>query len=249
LPELKKAYSTENLAEIDSQLREEGLSLAAMQRQFIDQMFGQLYVRSKVKRNPDVSLAEIVQHYHEHQDRYRHQAQARWEQLTVLFENFSSREAARKAIWEMLQEARFGGSMQAVARAKSQEPFADSGGVHGWTNRGSLASNVLDDTIFNLPLNRISDVIEDENGFHVVRVLERKPAGITPLSEIQDEIRKEIRQSKVAQSRERLTQEIQDRVPVWSLFPDDIPGAKPLPESTRTARRSSRPRRRSFARP
>lgn len=231
IPELQEKLGTQDLNEIDSKLREQGSSLQSLQSDFIDQMLGMLYRRSKVDPSPKVSLAEIYEHYTAHPDQYHHGARARWEQLTVRFENFPTRDAAKAAIWKMLQEARFGGSMRSVAREKSQEPFAKRGGVHGWTTEGSLASEPLDRAIFDsdLPLDEISDVIADDDAFHVIRVLEREPAGLTPVADVQEKIREKIKQKKIAEAEDRVLEEIQDRVPVWSFFPDDIPGAMPLP--------------------
>lgn len=233
LPELKKSMKTESLSEIDRKLREQGSSLKALEYEFIDQMLSHLYLQDKVDRDPEISIAEIIQYYRAHESEFEHSARARWEQLTVNFENFDSRESAYQAIWEMLQEARFGGSMQAVARAKSQEPFAKGGGVHEWTNRGSLASEVLDEQIFRLPLAQISDVIEDTAGFHVIRVLEREAAGVTALSQVQDKIRTKLRRQKVAAAEQRVMKELTQSVAVWSMFPEFLPYAKPLPNLAR----------------
>ena len=131
----------------------------------------------------------------------------------------------------MGREAYFGGSMQAVAREKSQEPFGKEGGLHDWTAQGALASDELDKQIFSIPLNAMSEIIEDESVFHIVRVLERQEAGFTPLSEVQDEIRSMIRKSKIAKSQVEVMETMRGMIPVWSLFPDDVPGAQPLPAS------------------
>uniref|UniRef100_UPI003568407C peptidylprolyl isomerase n=1 Tax=Novipirellula sp. TaxID=2795430 RepID=UPI003568407C len=231
LPQLKKQYKVTDIAELDALLREKGSSLASRQRDFTDAMLGHLYIRSKVEKDPTVSIADINQYYNEHLDDYRHPAEATWEQLTVLFSNFASREDAMKAISEMGREAYFGGNLQAVARAKSQEPFASSGGLHDWTAKGSLASDVLDQQIFSLPLNAMSEIIEDETGYHILRVLDRREAGFNPLSGAQDEIRAKIREQKITDSQKNVMKDMQKRVQVWSLFPEDIEGAKPLPIS------------------
>lgn len=231
LPQLKKQYKVTDIAELDALLREKGSSLASRQRDFTDAMLGHLYIRSKVEKDPTVSIADINQYYNDHLDDYRHPAEATWEQLTVLFSNFASREEAMKAISEMGREAYFGGNLQAVARAKSQEPFASSGGLHDWTAKGSLASDVLDQQIFSLPLNAMSEIIEDETGYHILRVLDRHEAGFSPLSGVQDEIRAKIREQKITDSQKNVMKDMQKRVQVWSLFPEDIEGAKPLPTS------------------
>lgn len=227
--QLKKQYEAQDLADLDEKLREKGTSLAARQREFIDAMLGHLYIRGKVERDPSVSLAEIHGYYHENLDDFKHQARARWEQLTVLYANFPDKSAAYDAIWNMGREAFFGGSMQAVAREKSQEPFADEGGQHGWTNQGSLASKILENEIFSLPTGAMSQIIEDEDAYHIIRVLEREEAGASDLADVQDDIRKILRDQKIEAAQAEALAEVQSRVPVWSLFPEDVPGAKPLP--------------------
>jgi hypothetical protein len=76
----------------------------------------------------------------------------------------------------------------------------------------------------------MSNIIEDEQGFHIIRVLAREEAGLIPLSEVQDEVRATIRNEKIAQTRNEVMDKMQARVPVWTMFPDDIPGANPLPQ-------------------
>lgn len=229
VPKLLEQYEAEDLAGLDEKLREKGASVSARQREFIDSMLGHLYIRGKVNRDPSVSLAEIHNYYQIHQEDYLHQARARWEQLTVIVSNFPNKQAAYDAIWAMGREAFFGGNMQAVAKAKSQEPFADEGGLHAWTTQGSLASKILDEQIFTLPTNAMSQIIEDTDAYHIIRVLEREEAGMTALADVQDDIRQILRDEKIQEAQKEALAEVQRRVPVWSLFPEDIPGSKPLP--------------------
>jgi hypothetical protein len=231
VPELKKQYKVEDLTLLDNELRKKGSSLAARRRDFVDAMLGHLYIRSKVEREPKVSIAEITEYFESNTAEFERPTRARWEQMSVLLANFDSRQAAHQAIWDMGREAYFGGNMQAVAREKSQEPFAGKGGLHDWTTKGSLASEKIDRQVFSIPLNAMSEIIEDNTGFHIVRVLEREEAGIIPLSEVQDEIRAKIRQEKIAQSQRKVMEDMQVRIPVWTLFPDDTPRSKPLPQS------------------
>jgi hypothetical protein len=51
------------------------------------------------------------------------------------------------------------------------------------------------------------------------------------LSEVQDDIRSTIRKNKIAESQKKVMKDMQVRIPVWSIFPDDTPGANPLPVS------------------
>lgn len=231
LPQLKEQYKTNDLSELDKLLREKGNSFEGRQREFIDMMLGHLYIRSKVDREPKVSISEINQYYLANQKEFSKPTRARWEQLSVMFSNYGSRDEAQKAIWEMGRAAFYGGNLQAIAKEKSEEPFASKGGLHEWTAKDSLASEELNEQIFSIKTNAMSEIIEDANGLHIVRVLQREEAGVTSLSEVQDEIRAKIRAEKIERSQRKVMEDMQDRIPVWSLFPQDMPGALPLPVS------------------
>jgi hypothetical protein len=200
-------------------------------------MLAHLYRSDAIPKDPEVTLIEVRNYYEDNIDQFQVKAQARWEQLTATFAKCGSREAALQAINEMGREAYFGGSMQAVARAKSQEPFAARGGLHDWTTRGSLASSKLEDEIYSLPLGVMSEVIEDEVGLHIVRVLERKPAGVKPISEMQDEIREKLKEQKIEAAIKKVTEEMTRRVPVWTIFPEDIEGSYELATASTATRR------------
>ncbi len=225
LPRQFKKYGVHTVSEVDQKLREQGSSYESTKMDFIDQMLAHLYRSDVIPKDPEITMIEIRNYYEDNLDQYQVKAQARWEQLTATFEKCGSHEATLQAINEMGHEAYYGGSMQAVARAKSQEPFAARGGVHDWTTRGSLASTKLEDEIFSISLGKMSDVIYDEVGIHIVRVLERKPAGIKPISEMQDEIREKLKQQKIDAAIKKVTEEMTRRVPVWTIFPDDIEGS------------------------
>ncbi len=231
VPELMKQYKTEDQTELDRLLREKGSSMAARQREFVDQMLGHLYIRSKVERDPTVSIAEINDYYLSNKNEFYKPTRARWEQMSVMFSRHPTREMAMTVISDMGREAYFGGNLQAVARERSQEPFAKSGGLHEWTTKGSLASTKLEQQIFSIPLNAMSEIIQDEEGLHIIRVLGREEAGNEPLSEVQDQIRAKIREEKIMTSQKEALKDMQVRIPVWSLFPEDTPGALPLPVS------------------
>ena len=268
LQNLKEKFGTEDLNEIDAKLRETGTSLQARQRESTDMMLGHMYMKSKVDQDPEITIAEINNYYAKHINDYRHGAKARWEQLSVLFENHPTRKAAMEKLmamgrevynWELkfpqgtngvgegsdpLAEARTGikynKSWQQTARDASEEPYAADGGQHDWTTQGALASTELDQQIFSMPLMKFSEIIEDKQGLHIIRVRERKAAGVLSLADVQDDIRAALKKEKIAKSQAEMVEQMQKRVPVWSIYPDDFPGAKPLRPTVASRERSWR---------
>jgi hypothetical protein len=59
----------------------------------------------------------------------------------------------------------------------------------GWVPRGRMAED-LEQAIFSLEIGETTDVLRSNAGFHIVRVHEKRPAGIPGLPEVREHIEK-----------------------------------------------------------
>ena len=111
-----------------------------------------------------------------------------------------------------------GAELATVAKKFSQGATAAEGGYHDWTTKGSLVSDVLDDAIFTLPVNRLSLKLEDNTGFHIVRVSEREEARRIEFTEAQDAIREKLQEDdRKRQIREYIDKLHKDTY-IWTIF-------------------------------
>jgi peptidyl-prolyl cis-trans isomerase C len=87
----------------------------------------------------------------------------------------------------ILKELRGGADFAQVAKAKSQDPgSAAKGGDLGFFARGRMIKP-FEDTAFGMAkVGDISEVIESPFGFHIIRLDEKKPAGLQPFAEVKD---------------------------------------------------------------
>ena len=99
-------------------------------------------------------------------------------------------------------------SPNAARRARTPATAAS----HDWTTQGSLASEVLDQAIFTLPVGQLSERLEDEREFHIVRVIERRDASRVPFDEAQVEIKETLRKEKINEAGQRLHRAEADRL-------------------------------------
>jgi parvulin-like peptidyl-prolyl isomerase len=231
LPKLLKQHKAETAAQLDAKLRQYGWSLAKQTRFFGERNLGIAGAFQKIEREPEVTHDEMLAYYEEHAEEYAVVSAARWEQLTARFDAFPSRDAAYDAIAQMGNEVALGGApLWAVAKRSSSGFTAQDGGQNDWTNQGSLASEALDQALFELPPGELSRIIEDTNGYHVVRVLERREAGRKPFTDAQVEIKKKIQEEKRKVAFKKYLAELKREIPVWTVY-DDQP-AVPAAESS-----------------
>jgi len=218
LPMLQEELGANSTAEMDAYLRSQGSSLRLMRKSWSENEFTKYMVRQKLDADPDISRQELLDYYRAHQNEFSVEAKARWEEIMVRFDRFSSRLEAKQAIAQMGNEIIYGASFPAVAKRGSHGLKADQGGRHDWTVQGSLLATSVDQAVFELPLNVLSDIIESQHGYHIIRVLERTEAGTIPFAEAQTEIRKKLQTEKRQEQYQKHLEQLRQSIPIDILI-------------------------------
>lgn len=215
LSKLVEKSGAPSALEFDAQLRLMGSSLRQYRQSWIDDQFVKYSLGQKMQSDEEeVAYQEIRDYYDKHIDEFRIPARAKWEQLVVRFDRAPDRESARRMIAEMGNEVVYGASLDAVAKKSSHDRNAKDGGQQDWINQGSLANEALDRAIFELPLNQLSDVIETPSGLHIIRVLERMPAGAKPFRDAQVEIKEKLALAKREKRFEEYLAKLRREIPI-----------------------------------
>lgn len=115
-------------------------------------------------------------------------------------------EAAARAVMEEAERAlSAGGDFAAIADELSDCP--GRGGDLGVFPPGQMVE-AFDDVVFALQPGQVSKIFRTEFGFHIARVLERRPAGPRSLQEVKDELAERLFQQK----REKAVEQFLDRL-------------------------------------
>ena len=233
LPYLLEERKLETAAALDAQLKSAGGSLAKRKQQFVELAIAQQYLYDHAKFDEEVAPDELHDYYQAHYEQYDIKAKVRWEQLQVKFIGRTKPEA-RQLLAEMREQLRAGTAWEAAAQARSEGPTAAGGGKRDWTSQSSLKFAALDQALFALPVGAISEVLENEDGVQIVRVVERTPARVIPLEEKQREIKKAIVDQRSKQAEAEFLQKLleQYKPRTWTVFDDGRALTIPsLPES------------------
>ncbi len=222
LPSVLEQNKMKSAGEFDAHLRGQGASLRRFRQKWIDDEFVRYFLKEKVDVNPDINHQEILDYYRKHEDQYRVKERARWEQIVITFAQIPDRNKARAEIAKLGNEIVYGASFEAVAKKSSHGLKAKDGGQQGWVNKGSLVSTKLDKSIFEIPLNRLSDIIETDIGFHIIRVHERLPAGLKPFRDAQVEIKARMLEEKRAAAFKEHLAKLKRQIPIEILMKEAL---------------------------
>ena len=213
LPQLLKKYQANNLGELDARLRSLGGSWRAMREQIVETEIGKFAVMSQLNVDDDVTYDQLIRLYMQNREQYRVEQQARWEHLMVSFSKTPDRGEAKRKLVSMGNEVIYGAPFAEVAKRSSDDFFAAQGGYNDWTKRKSLTNRQLEDRVFSEPVGRLSDIIETDLGYHIIRVIERQEEGIISFTEMQDKLREEILNERQSQALQRVIAKIRNRIP------------------------------------
>jgi peptidyl-prolyl cis-trans isomerase C len=104
--------------------------------------------------------------------------------------------AVARAKIEKARELVAGGQpFEEVAKAYSECNTAESGGDLGYREKGYMPPE-YDKVAFSQKVGEPSAIFETKFGFHFLKVVERKPAGLTPYEEIKDFLEKYLRKEQ-----------------------------------------------------
>ncbi|MGA0040497.1 MAG: peptidylprolyl isomerase [Pirellulales bacterium] len=226
LPKLMEAANVANSLEYEQILRSRGQSLDRLKKAFFERAIAQQWLQQALEAEAggEIPHAELIAYYQEHLAEYEYPARSKFEELCVRFGRERTREQAWGLLASMGNKVLSGEAFAEVAKQGSEGPTAASGGNYDWTTKGSLRSKAINEAIFSLPVGKLSTILEDDMGLHIVRVIERTEAGRTSFLDAQVEIRDKIRAEKHAKAVEEYLTKLRDRTPVWTIFDEEDGG-------------------------
>ena len=207
-----------------------GVPFAEVRDDFVDQALASNWVRQNKGASREVSHAEILLYYRQHEKEYAFKSKALWEEIQIEYGAKRSRKQAWRKIAELGNRLLSGASFAEIAGRESDGATASEGGVRDWTDQGALVSQKLDQAIFSLPVGTLSPIIEDRDALHIIRVRERRPAGKTSFAEAQAKIKTQLKKGRAAQKQKEYLSKVRQQVPVRNLFEESLTAKRQTPE-------------------
>jgi hypothetical protein len=224
VPRLMKKGSCETRVELAEKLKETGTSIERERQAFFEKTLAAQWLQEQVRSdvNKEITHDEMLAWYRDHAAEYEVPAKVRWQQLTVRAEKTRYANTAQQKIIDLGNMIAVQGiPFSEVAKKHSDGTTAASGGYRDWTNQGSLVSKKLDEALFTLEVGKLSPIIEDEQGLHIILVLERQDPGKVPFLEAQVGIKEKIKKERQQESIKDFLVELKETTPVWTIY--DVP--------------------------
>jgi peptidyl-prolyl cis-trans isomerase C len=109
---------------------------------------------------------------------------------------------AKAKLQDILKQITAGADFDELAKTRSQDPgSAAKGGDLGYFGRGRMIEQ-FEKVVFAMSKpGEVSDVFESPFGFHIIKLIDKKPAGVKPFAEVKDQLMKEAQNEILMQGR------------------------------------------------
>lgn len=173
-----------SMADLKARLRETSIPLEAYQRNVETELLHDRIARAQVTVTDD----EISRYYEANKKEFERGPRARARMM--LFTDRGSAEAVAEVLKD--PEADFAGLARSLSEDAATGP---EGGDMGYFERDDYAP-AISDAAFELEPGKLSGIIEVPDGWVILQVMDRKPAGPLALDEVKDQIRQRLMQDK-----------------------------------------------------
>jgi peptidyl-prolyl cis-trans isomerase C len=173
-------------ASFEAMLHERGMTMPAWRDELRESLIMEKLLDQAVYANISVTDEEVTAYYEANRDQFDRPAQVRARQIVV------ATEAEGRKVLGLLRQ---GQPFAEVAAEHSLSPDAQQGGDLGFFARGQMPPE-FDEIVFDLPVNRLSDLVKSDYGYHIFLVEEKRKATRLSKQDAAEEIRSTLAASK-----------------------------------------------------
>jgi peptidyl-prolyl cis-trans isomerase C len=220
MKELKVKYKNEE--EFKDYLKTKGRTENDVKTSIKSKLYIEAYMKTKGIINPEVPDEEIRKYYKKNKDGFRRKEYVSASHILVIVKDDAGREekAQARAKAEMIiKEIKDGKDFAVMAKEYSEDGKASQGGSLGYIERGYMPPE-FDKVAFSMEKGKISDIVPTKHGYHIIKVLERKPEGIAPYEDVREFIGKYLQEGMIKRNRASLTKELKTKAEIEVLLND-----------------------------
>lgn len=167
-------------------------------------------LEQEVNQKVLVKPTDIAGFYEKNPDRFQQGETMRASHILVLVPaeaTVQARAAARGRAEAALKAAKAGQDFAKLARQYSQDSSAQRGGDLGFFPKGQMVP-AFDQAAFALAPGQVSDLVETQFGFHIIKATEKRPARVVPFVEVAGQIQQFLEQEQRQEKGKELVKQL-----------------------------------------
>ncbi len=170
-------------------------------KKMAEQILVQVLIEREILDKIKVNDEEVLEYYELNKDSFTEKEQVYLYNILI-----ETEEEAQ----DVLEQLKAGGDFSEIAIEKSTGPSAVQGGDLGYLTRGTIIPEI-EEVVFTLELEELSEIIKTDFGFHILKITEKKPETVKTLEEVKEDIIQTLLPDKQKEAFENLLEELKSK--------------------------------------
>jgi peptidyl-prolyl cis-trans isomerase D len=153
-----------------------------------------------------VAPQDVQRHYEDNEQQYSTPEQVRASHILLKTEGKNEADV-KKLADDLAAQAKKGADFAELAKKHSEDTSKDKGGDLDFFGRGQMVPE-FDQVAFALEPGQVSDAFKSQFGYHVVKVMEKRPATKQPLDQVRAQIEDQIKWQRAQDEARRLADDV-----------------------------------------
>ena len=189
LDQIRIQNNIKDMDEFEKKVTQEGLNWDDFKNNIRNKILTQQVISREVGSHITITHEESMKFYEEHKNDFVKPEQVALRAIELSTEGKDEAQVAdiKKKADDLLKRIGDGEDFAVLAKRFSDGTTAQQGGFLGVYKRGELSKSI-EDKVFAMKKNQLTEVIETKQGFLILQVLERYEAGIQPFEKVENEI-------------------------------------------------------------
>ncbi len=183
---------------------EEDKDILEQIKKMTEQILAQALIEREILDKIGVNDEEVLDYYEQNKDSFTEKEQVHL--YNILLE---TEEEAQN----VLEQLKAGEDFSEIAIEKSSGPSAAQGGDLGYVAKGTIIPEI-EEVVFALELEELSEVVKTDFGFHILKINEKKPETVKNLEEVKEEILQTLLPDKQKEAFENLLEELKGKAEI-----------------------------------
>ena len=198
LDQVRKQNNLASIEDLQKAVEGEGISWEDYKQKLRDTLLTQAVVRQEVSGHMDIGSAEVKQYYDAHKQDFNRPEEVDLQEILLTTNGLSPEEisAVQTKAEDLHNRVAKGDDFAEVAKRYSQGTTSKDGGPLGTFERGQLDPRI-EDAVFKLDSGQVTDVMQTQTGFEILKVQHHYQAGLQPLEKVETEVTNKIFEEKM----------------------------------------------------
>ena len=168
-------------------LKGQGYSMREYRQKLQEEVIVQIMLSQQRRSNSILSPAKIENFYNDQRNRFYQEERVHLKLIRLAPYASENLDLLMQTANKIIAELEGGQEFEELAKKYSQDTRKDRGGDWGWINRSDIRDE-LSGVAFSLAKNEHSEPIQVKNDIFILKIEDRKDAGVQPLAEVRDQI-------------------------------------------------------------